>query len=109
MKKRISLTFDLGQVCNDILVKCNLISQTIQDAALEDIRANVQSPDDAEIRSIINRSVTEAFGRVKVACQRYLLVGRDTDDNKLERLVQSVSYKQEVRTVQDEDADGHKR
>ena len=108
MKKRISLTFDLGQVCNDILVKCNLISQTIQDAALEDIRANVQSPDDAEIRSIINRSVTEAFGRVKVACQRYLLVGRDTDDNKLERLVQSVTYKQEVRTVQDEDDDGHK-
>ena len=108
MKKRISLTFDLGQVCNDILVKCNLSSQTIQDAALEDIRANVQSPDDAEIRSIINRSVTEAFGRVKVACQRYLLVGRDTDDNKLERLVASVTYKQEVRTVQDEDDAGHK-
>jgi len=95
MKREISLKFDLGQVCNDILVKCNLISQTIQDAALEDIRANVQAPDDPENRSIINRSVTEAFGRVKVACQRYLTVGRDTDDNKLERLVKAVTYKTE--------------
>lgn len=101
-KKKIYLTFDLGQVCNDILVKCNLISQTIMDAAMADIRANVEAPDDPEHRSIINRSVTEAFGRVKVACQRYLTVGRDTDDNKLERLVSSVTYVQ----VQDTDAQG---
>ncbi len=93
-KKKIYLTFDLGQVCNDILVKCNLISQTIMDAAMADIRANVEAPDDPEHRSIINRSVTEAFGRVKVACQRYLTVGRDTDDNKLERLVSEVEYAQ---------------
>ena len=100
-KKTISLTFDLGQVCNDILVKCDLISQTIMDAAMADIKANVESPDDPEIRSIINRSVTEAFGRVKVACQRYLTVGRDTDDNKLERLVSSITY------AQAKDAQGH--
>lgn len=100
-KKKIYLTFDLGQVCNDILVKCNLISQTIMDAAMADIRANVEAPDDPEHRSIINRSVTEAFGRVKVACQRYLTVGRDTDDNKLERLVSEVEY------AQAKDSEGH--
>ena len=43
--KTITLTFDLGQVCNDVLVACNLISQTIRDVAMEDIKANVQQPD----------------------------------------------------------------
>lgn len=89
-KKTITLSFDLEQVCNDILAKCNLISKTIRDAGLEDIRANVQEPDDPETSSIINRAVTEAFGRVKAAAQRYLTVGRTADDNKLERLVSEV-------------------
>jgi len=91
-KKTITLSFDLEQVCNDILAKCNLISETIRDAGLEDIRANVQEPDNPETSSIINRAVTEAFGRVKAAAQRYLTVGRTTDDNKLERLVSGATY-----------------
>lgn len=91
-KKKITLSFDLGQVCNDVLAKCNLVSVSIRDVALEDIKANVQEPDNPETRSIICRSVTEAFGKVKVACQRYLTVGRTTDANVLERLVKSVSH-----------------
>lgn len=89
--KTINLTFDLGQVANDILTKCNLISQTIKEEAMEDIRANVQEPDSPETRSIINRAVTEAFGHVKKACQRYLKVGRTSDNNNLERIVASGS------------------
>lgn len=88
-KKRISLTFDLGEVINDILANCNLIAQSIKDAAMDDIRANIQEPDNPETRGIICRAVTEAFGEVKVACQRFLDKGRETDNNALERLVAS--------------------
>lgn len=86
-EKKIELSFDLGEICNDILAKCNLISISVKDEALADIRANVQEPDNPETRSIICRAVTEAFGKVKVACNRWLKVGRSTDTNSLERLV----------------------
>ena len=101
-KKRIELTFDLEQVCNDVLAKCNLISESIKEAGLEDIKANVAEPDNPETRSIINRAVTEAFGRVKVACQRYLTVGRTEDNNQLERLVKSVTYAKKYVEVEDD-------
>lgn len=106
-EKKITLTFDLEQVANDILTKCNLISTAIRDEAMADIRANVMEPDNPELRSIINRSVTEAFGDVKKACQRYLKVGRDTDNNLLERMVASVSYTKKEVQVQDTDSNGH--
>lgn len=64
-KKKITLTFDLGEVINDILAQCNLIAQSIKDAAMDDIRANIQEPDNPETRGIICRAVTEAFGQVK--------------------------------------------
>lgn len=89
-EKKIDISFDLGEVTNDILAKCNLISQSVKDEALSDIRANVMEPDSPETRSIICRAVTEAFGKVKVACNRWLKVGRTTDTNSLERLVASV-------------------
>lgn len=85
--KNINLTFDLGQVCNDVLTKCFVVSQGLQDEAQKDIRANIESPDAAETQSIINRSVTEAVGNIKIACQRYLTMGRTSDNNKLERIV----------------------
>lgn len=91
-EKEITLSFDLEQVANDILTKCNLISNNVRDEALEDIRASVQEPDNPETRSIINRALTEAFGRVKVACQRYLKTGRTEDNNLLERMVTGVTY-----------------
>lgn len=91
-EKKITLSFDLEQVANDILVKCNLISTSIRDEAMEDIKANVQEPDNPETRSIINRAVTEAFGNVKGMCQRYLKVGRITDNNMLEQMVSDITY-----------------
>jgi len=91
-ERKITLSFDLEQVANDILTKCNLISKIIKEEALEDIRASVQEPDNPETRSIINRSVTEAFGNVKVACQRYLHTGRTEDNNVLEQMVSNITY-----------------
>lgn len=91
-EKKISLSFDLEQVTNDVLVKCNQISQSIRDEAMEDIKANVLEPDNPESRSIINRAVTEAFGEVKVLAQRYLKVGRTVDNNDLERMVKKITF-----------------
>lgn len=88
--KNISLEFDMGQVCNDVLVKCFVISQSLMDEAQQEIKASIQSPDAPETRSIINRAVTEAVGNLKVAAQRYLTTGRTEDNNSLERLVAGI-------------------
>lgn len=88
--KKISLDFDMGQVCNDVLVKCFVISQSLMNEAQQEIKASIQSPDAPETRSIINRAVTEAIGNLKVAAQRYLTTGRTEDNNSLERLVAGI-------------------
>ena len=90
--RNINLQFDLGQILNDVLAKCNLISSGIKDENQADIRATIMAPDSPETRSIINRSLTEAFGNVKKACRRYLKTGRTSDNNMLERMVSSVTY-----------------
>lgn len=86
-RKLITLNFGMEQVCNDVLARCYVVSQGMVDEAQKDIRANIESPDCDETRSIINRAVTEAIGNIKLAAQRYLTTGRVEDNNNLERLV----------------------
>ena len=86
-RKLITLNFAMEQVCNDVLARCYVVSQGMVDEAQKDIRANIESPDSDETRSIINRAVTEAIGNIKLAAQRYLTIGRVEDNNNLERLV----------------------
>lgn len=86
-RKLITLNFSMEQVCNDVLARCYVVSQGMVDEAQKDIRANIESPDSDETRSIINRAVTEAIGNIKLAAQRYLTTGRVDDNNNLERLV----------------------
>lgn len=89
-RKLITLNFSMEQVCNDILARCYVVSKGMVDEAQKDIRANIESPDSDETRSIINRAVTEAIGNIKVAAQRYLTTGRVEDNNNLERLVKGI-------------------
>lgn len=89
-RKLITLNFRMEQVCNDVLARCYVISQGMVDEAQKDIRANIESPDSDETRSIINRAVTEAIGNIKLAAQRYLTTGRVEDNNNLERLVKGI-------------------
>lgn len=89
-RKLITLNFSMEQVCNDILARCYAVSKGMVDEAQKDIRANIESPDSDETRSIINRAVTEAIGNIKVAAQRYLTSGRVEDNNNLERLVKGI-------------------
>lgn len=86
-RKLITLNLGMEQVCNDVLARCYVVSQGMVDEAQKDIRANIESPDSDETRSIINRAVTEAIGNIKLAAQRYLTTGRVEDNNNLERLV----------------------
>lgn len=86
-RKLITFNFSMEQVCNDVLARCYVVSQGMVDEAQKDIRANIESPDSDETRSIINRAVTEAIGNIKLAAQRYLTTGRVEDNNNLERLV----------------------
>lgn len=86
-RKLITLNLSMEQVCNDVLARCYVVSQGMVDEAQKDIRANIESPDSDETRSIINRAVTEAIGNIKLAAQRYLTTGRVEDNNNLERLV----------------------
>lgn len=89
-RKLITLNFSMEQVCNDVLARCYVVSQGMVDEAQKDIRANIESPDSNETRSIINRAVTEAIGNIKLAAQRYLTTGRVEDNNNLERLVKGI-------------------
>lgn len=89
-RKLITLNFSMEQVCNDILARCYVVSQGMVDEAQKDIRANIESPDSDETRSIINRAVTEAIANIKLAAQRYQTTGRVEDNNKLERLVKGI-------------------
>lgn len=86
-EKKISLSFDIGEILHDILVACNLISTGMGDDVALEVKSNIKEPDGENTRTLISRGVTEAFGKVKVACSRYLRSGRITDDNSLERLV----------------------
>lgn len=89
-RKLITLNFSMEQVCNDILARCYVVSQGMVDEVQKDIRANIESPDSDETRSIINRAVTEAIANIKLAAQRYQTTGRVEDNNNLERLVKGI-------------------
>ena len=89
-RKLITLNFGMEQVCNDVLARCYVVSQGMLDEAQKDIRANIESPDSDETRSIINRAVTEAIANIKLAAQRYQTTGRVEDNNNLERLVKGI-------------------
>ena len=89
-RKLITLNFSMDQVCNDVLARCYVVSQGMVDEAQKDIRANIESPDSDETRSIINRAVTEAIANIKLAAQRYQTTGRVEDNNNLERLVKGI-------------------
>ena len=89
-RKLITLNFSMEQVCSDVLARCYVVSQGMVDEAQKEIRANIESPDSDETRSIINRAVTEAIANIKLAAQRYQTTGRVEDNNNLERLVKGI-------------------
>lgn len=86
-EKEIYIELLKKQIVNDITVQCNLIGRTMQKSdETAEAASEIMSPDDEYTKPIVARAMTEAFGEVKRVCQRYLIAGRDTDDNRLERI-----------------------
>ena len=90
MTKTINLTFYADQIAYDLLENCNLIKNLLKEGLTEDLKASIESPDSDETKALICRATTEAWGRVKYLCQRYLRSGRTEDSNTLERLCHKV-------------------
>lgn len=75
------------QIVNDVATECNIIGRTLQrNPETEEQGGDIMTPDDELTKPIVARAITEGFGEVKRICQRYLVMGRDTDDNRLERI-----------------------
>lgn len=91
MNRTIGITIKLKETCDDILAECNLIGKNLGEKATDELEGDIKNPDNPETRSIICRAHTEAFGNIKLVCRKYLLRGRLTDDNTLERIIASVT------------------
>lgn len=85
------------QIVNDVATECNIIGRTLQrNPETEEQGSEIMTPDDELTKPIVARAMTEGFGEVKRVCQRYLLMGRDTDDNRLERINEMSKYSEIV-------------
>lgn len=89
------------QIVNDVSIECNIIGRTLQrNPDTEEQGGDIMAPDDDLNKPIVARAITEGFGEVKRICQRYLIMGRDTDDNRLERINEMQSYTETVKNKQ---------
>lgn len=87
----IKIEFYKKQIVNDVGIECNLVGKNLQSTAIQGmdndtIAAGIMAPDDDEVKPVVARSMTEAWDEVKKTCQRYLVYGRESDDNRLEKI-----------------------
>lgn len=89
------------QIVNDVSTECNVIGRTLQrNPETEEQGSDIMSPNDELTKPIVARAITEGFGEVKRMCQRYLVMGRDTDDNRLERINEMDKHSETVSNKQ---------
>lgn len=98
----ITLTINLykTQIVQDVLILCNNIgNQYEDDLKTARLSAEIKEPDSDELKPIVARSLTEAYGKIKAKCRRYLMYGRETDDNKIEKIDDSYDYEEDSETI----------
>ena len=89
------------QIVNDVQIECSVIGRTLQrNPETEEQGSDIMSPSDELTKPIVARAITEGFGEVKRMCQRYLVMGRDTDDNRLERINEMTKHTETVNDKQ---------
>lgn len=89
------------QIANDVAIECSIIGRTLQrNKETEEQGSDIMTPDNELTKPIVARAITEGFGEVKRICQRYLVMGRDTDDNRLERINEMEKVKETVSNKQ---------
>lgn len=96
---RISITLKRQEIVNDVYTACNVIARTMRkNPEAEESAGEIMTPDDPLTKPLVARSLTEAFGEVKSVCQAYMLFGRFTDDNRLEKIDDRNSFEEEVKS-----------
>ena len=95
MKIRINIR--RKEIVSDVLANCNLIARSLaKKPETEELAGEIMTPDDEQTKPIVARALTEAFGEVKRTCQEYLIYGRLTDDNRLERIDETNRHEETV-------------
>lgn len=97
---KISIILRRKEIVNDIMTHCNVIGRSLRkNPETEETAGEIMTPDDIITKPIVARSLTEAFGQVKVICQQYLMFGRFSDDNRLEKIDESNRYSETVKST----------
>lgn len=93
----ITIILKRKEIVDDVLVRCNMIARSlIRNSETEDLGDDLMTPDDRQTKPIVARALPEAFGEIKRICQKYLLYGRSTDDNRLERIDETNRYSETI-------------
>lgn len=96
-EKPILINLFKKQVLNDIKTECSFIGRALQrEKETEEQAELIMDIDNPSTRPILSRGMTEGFGEVKRVCQRYLVLGRDIDDNRLERINEMNRYAETI-------------
>lgn len=94
---RIRINIKKKEIVDDILAKSNLLArQMSRNPQTEELAGDIMTPDDEQVKPIVARALTEAFGEVKRKCQQYLIFGRYYDDNRLEKIDEANIYNEKI-------------
>lgn len=94
---KIDITLKRKEILNDVLVNCSMIGRTLRkNPETEETAGDIMTPDDVYAKPVVARSLTYAFGEVKRICQQYLMYGRFTDDNRLDKIDETSKYSETV-------------
>lgn len=87
------------QILNDVAIEANMMARVLRrNPETEDQANDLMDLTDELNYPTLARAMTEGFGEVKQVCQRYLVTGRDTDDNRLERPEEAPKYEETVKS-----------
>lgn len=95
----IHISLGKGNILNDVAAECNLLGRRLELAgdkegtanAMKELAQFIKSPSDNETKPVVARAMNEGIDLVKEACQRYIIFGRDVDDNRLEAFMEPVN------------------
>lgn len=97
--KTIKIELKKRQILNDVSAECNLLGRTLGRAKeMEELAADIMTPAETATKPIVARAMTEGFGMVKSVCQSYLTMGRNSDDNRLEKVSERDDSTTELKT-----------
>ena len=87
------------QIVNDVALECSIVGRTLQrNPETISQGGDIMNVNSDLTKPILARAITEGFGEVKRICQRYLVLGRDVDDNRLERVDETYKFTETVKT-----------